>query len=174
MNGMSDVEDGKRDSEQESPLFKWEDFEMELTDFERREVTPVVDSLIGCIAGDFLGSEGSGSFLDSMLRQCTPATTSSANRQKAAPLQPKKAWNSQGLERARSAEDGGLIKASYSEPKTPNTSSHMGGRMTLTSMIAEKSSLKRELRAIDIEFELREGRKPTKAEKEHLRPLYVR
>ncbi|KAA0146166.1 hypothetical protein FNF29_08227 [Cafeteria roenbergensis] len=44
----------------------------------------------------------------------------------------------------------------------------------LGALRAEKSRLKRHLRALDDEFESTHGRRPTRSEKEHLRPQYER
>jgi len=44
----------------------------------------------------------------------------------------------------------------------------------LASLRAEKSRLKRHLRALDEDFEAAHARKPSRAEKEHLRPQYER
>jgi hypothetical protein len=46
--------------------------------------------------------------------------------------------------------------------------------MALAALRDEKASLKRQLRAFDDSFSKSHGRLPTKAEKEHLRPLYTR
>lgn len=47
-------------------------------------------------------------------------------------------------------------------------------QMALAALRDEKASLKRQLRAFDDTFSKSHGRLPTKAEKEHLRPLYTR
>jgi len=46
--------------------------------------------------------------------------------------------------------------------------------MSQAEMMEEKSRLKRELKQADEEFAKKVGRKPTREEKEHLRPVYVR
>ena len=46
--------------------------------------------------------------------------------------------------------------------------------MTLEPSLQEKSLLKRELKGVDERFAQLTGRRPTKDEKEHLKPLYLR
>eukprot|EP00951_Prasinocladus_malaysianus_P004092 scaffold28929_cov29-Prasinocladus_malaysianus.AAC.4 len=147
----------------------WAEFELELSDYESKEISPVVDGLLVELSSDFFFGGNT----------CSPAAESRpAKADKQAPKQttnvpakgpmPQKSPK-QTLLQGSVNEESNLIKADYSQQ--PPVSSH---RCNLQSMMAEKSSLKRELRALDIDFEKREGRKPTKAEKEHLRPMYVR
>jgi len=46
--------------------------------------------------------------------------------------------------------------------------------MTLEASLQEKSLLKRELKGVDERFAQLTGRKPSKEDKEHLKPLYLR
>ena len=46
--------------------------------------------------------------------------------------------------------------------------------MTLEASLQEKSLLKRELKGVDERFAQLTGRRPSKDEKEHLKPLYLR
>jgi len=181
LNGFGEDADEmkSRNCPSKDALTKWEEFEMSLTDSERIEMTPAIDDLISGITDDFLSSGFGGSFFigapcggnitnNNISRQSENNTRSSAPKS-SRPQVAKKAWGEKPIERSQSADQEVLIKASYSNHVNQGVS-----RANLSTMIAEKSSLKRELRSIDLEFEAREGRKPTKAEKEHLRPLYVR
>ena len=47
-------------------------------------------------------------------------------------------------------------------------------QLSLEDSIREKVTLKKELRSVDDRFFQLVGRKPTKEEKEHLKPLYLR
>ena len=180
LNGFGeDADETKpRNCTSKDALTQWEEFEMSLSDSDRMEMTPAIDDLICDVTCDFF-SGGIGNSvimgapcgnIDSIARQpeSTARTANGGGGPKSSrPQAAKKAWGEKPIERSQSADQEVLIKASYS-------SSHANPALNLSTMIAEKSSLKRELRSIDLEFEAREGRKPTKAEKEHLRPLYVR
>ena len=176
MNDLDEEVSDKKSSSREGSLAKEtaateaELFQLELSEDDRREVTPVVDSLICGITDDLLcGGPVTGGmlFMESFL-------TGSGRRQPAATATPPTTWDPErSAKKASKTETNkvnseGLIRAEYSQPPAA------GRGATLAHMMAEKSSLKRELRSMDLEFEQREGRKPTKAEKEHLRPLYVR
>jgi len=146
-------------------------FELELSEDDRRQVSPVVDSLICGITDDFFGGgpvPSSMSLLESFLGE--------QRRRPPSSVAPRNSWDSEhclskkGNSKTEATGKGnseGLIRAEYTQPPSTHNA-------TLAHMMAEKSSLKRELRSMDLEFEQREGRKPTKAEKEHLRPMYVR
>lgn len=148
----------------------YDDLEMELSDGERETLVPVVDQLIRGISTDFLFDFGGPSLLDSLIG----SRRQSSRRIEAQPDASKqlgcggKEVKAQ-VEKVSKGEQDELVKARH-QPTTGSSAQ----RPNLSAMFAEKSALKRELRSLDIEFEQREGRKPTKSEKEHLRPLYVR
>lgn len=73
----------------------------------------------------------------------------------------------------------GLSSALVHEAPPSVAESHESARQVkaeglLGALRAEKSRLKRHLRALDDEFESAHGRRPTRSEKEHLRPQYER
>lgn len=147
-----------------------------MSELDRVEVMPVVESLLRSVMDDFLGcsvsDRGTVSLIDSWLtsRQSTkPAAAAKESIRRQDTPRPGSAKSITAPSSHHGGEEG-LIRADYSK----QGGSTVGHRATLATMMAEKSSLKRELRSLDVEFEQREGRKPTKAEKEHLRPLYVR
>mmetsp|Transcript_1945 Transcript_1945/g.4593 ORF Transcript_1945/g.4593 Transcript_1945/m.4593 type:complete len:253 (-) Transcript_1945:53-811(-) len=174
--------DDTDDANREESTKRWQEIEDDLSERDKEQVVPAVDCLIYSITEDFLtdGRLGGLSLLNSMV------SASSVRSSRRDPLRPaaassrQQAWTGSGC-RQRS-EDGTM---SSRVGRDGQSKDEQGGgrskqapqghqRLSLAKMMAEKSSLKRELRALDVEFEEREGRKPTKAEKEHLRPLYVR
>lgn len=161
----------RSDAGPDSPSSSYDD--LELSDSERDVLVPVVDQLIRGISSDFLFDCDGPCYLDSLIGCSGQGGMAGSAGGAGQHAQSRMAEPPAKAALPREQTDAGkdhLIKAAPAgQPAAPTV-----GRINLAAMISEKSALKRELRSLDVEFEQREGRKPTKQEKEHLRPLYVR